>query len=257
MSDVLSVFGANLRILSNERGTIASVARDLDISRVQFNRFLKGESFPKPNQLQKICKYFDVDARILTEPLADLRTPNVWDAPYYQALKFVQVEQYSAPSQEKIADGLYGIWRKSMALKDKVTFSIVQFKTVNGARVARGYDPRGLYGGTGKLNSRMREFRGVMHDQSEGLTIVFRHAPPASWVSMSFLAENRASNDGSYTGFMAIARPDYAGSRRVSRTHWAPIEPTCSAILAAGRMKSWWDPIEVPWDVRQTIERPI
>lgn len=257
MSGVLSVFGANLRLLATERGTISGAARELGISRVQFNRFLKAESFPKPNQLKAICDYFGVDARIMTEPLEVLRQPAYWEAPYYQALKFARAEEYAPPSQQKIADGLYGLWRNSMAIESKITFSIVQLKTIKGARVARGYDAKELYKTAGTLNSRVREFRGVMHDQSEGMTIVFRHAPPVQWVSMSFLVENRTANDGSYSGLMCIARPDYAGSRRVSRTHWAPIEPTCSAILAAGRMKSWWDPEEVPWPIRQTLQRPI
>lgn len=66
---VLRVFGENLRLLCKTRPSIASVCRDLDINRVQFNRYMSSHSFPKPNVLQQICDYFLVDSRIYLEPL--------------------------------------------------------------------------------------------------------------------------------------------------------------------------------------------
>ena len=38
---------------------------------MQFNRYMSGYSFPKPNVLEKICNYFQVDARIILEELTD------------------------------------------------------------------------------------------------------------------------------------------------------------------------------------------
>ena len=48
------------------------MADALDVNRVQMNRILNGESFPKPGLLKRICDYFSVDARILLQPLAVL-----------------------------------------------------------------------------------------------------------------------------------------------------------------------------------------
>ena len=67
--NVLPIFGENLHDLCRIAGSSAAVARELGVNRVQFNRFLKSEAFPKPNLLQKICDRFGVDARILTERL--------------------------------------------------------------------------------------------------------------------------------------------------------------------------------------------
>ena len=67
------VFGKNLRLLCKGRGSISQVAGDLGISRVQMNRILNGESFPKPGLLNRSCNIFDVDGRILLQPLADVR----------------------------------------------------------------------------------------------------------------------------------------------------------------------------------------
>ncbi|MBU2867162.1 helix-turn-helix domain-containing protein [Pacificibacter marinus] len=63
------MFGANLRTLSASALSIAELCRDLGINRTQFNRYLSGEAFPRPDVLDQICRYFGVDARILLEPL--------------------------------------------------------------------------------------------------------------------------------------------------------------------------------------------
>jgi transcriptional regulator with XRE-family HTH domain len=59
------MFGANLRELSRRYASISDLSRRLDINRTQFNRYLSGESFPRPDVLDKICEFFGVDARIL------------------------------------------------------------------------------------------------------------------------------------------------------------------------------------------------
>jgi len=66
------IFGKNLRQLCRRVGTIAEVADSLEINRVQMNRILNGESFPKPGMLKRICEYFNTDARILLQPLDEL-----------------------------------------------------------------------------------------------------------------------------------------------------------------------------------------
>lgn len=64
-----AIFGTNLRKLSARAPSIAELSRDLGINRTQFNRYLQGEAFSRPDVLDKICRYFGVDARILLEPL--------------------------------------------------------------------------------------------------------------------------------------------------------------------------------------------
>ncbi|RCW84108.1 helix-turn-helix domain-containing protein [Paracoccus lutimaris] len=70
-ASALPVFGQNLRLLTSLKGSQAKAAMDLDIGRIQYQRYLRGSSFPKPHILKKICDYFRVDARILIEPLTE------------------------------------------------------------------------------------------------------------------------------------------------------------------------------------------
>ena len=64
-AELRSMLGANLRRLTRGAVSISALCRDLGINRTQFNRYLAGESFPRPDVLHRICSFFDVDARIL------------------------------------------------------------------------------------------------------------------------------------------------------------------------------------------------
>ena len=64
-AELRSMLGANLRQLSNQAASISALCRELGINRTQYNRYLAGESFPRPDVLHRICSYFEVDARIL------------------------------------------------------------------------------------------------------------------------------------------------------------------------------------------------
>ena len=69
---VHQIFGRNLRELCKRTGTNAEVADHQGVNRVQMNRILNGESFPKPGLMKRICDHFSVNERILLEPLAEL-----------------------------------------------------------------------------------------------------------------------------------------------------------------------------------------
>ncbi|NRB18290.1 MAG: helix-turn-helix transcriptional regulator, partial [Rhodobacteraceae bacterium] len=68
--ELRAVLSQNLQALTRDR-VVSQVARDARINRTQFNRFLTGESFPRPDILDRICRYFEVDANILLRPLGE------------------------------------------------------------------------------------------------------------------------------------------------------------------------------------------
>ena len=71
-AELRQMFSKNLKTLTSKCASISQLSRDLNINRTQFNRYLAGESFPRPDILHKICSYFNVDARILLTPLSAL-----------------------------------------------------------------------------------------------------------------------------------------------------------------------------------------
>jgi len=100
-------FGQNLTHLIEGKTTVANVCRDLGLNRTQVNRYLNGESFPRPDVLDQICRYFDVDARILTTPLADLQAQDDDGSQLIDHLK----ETFAPVPRIMLPDGFYEEWR--------------------------------------------------------------------------------------------------------------------------------------------------
>lgn len=73
-AELRAMFGENLRQLARKYPSISALSRELGINRTQFNRYLGGESFPRADILDRMCRFFDVDARIVLMPLGDIPT---------------------------------------------------------------------------------------------------------------------------------------------------------------------------------------
>jgi transcriptional regulator with XRE-family HTH domain len=72
-ADIRTIFGENLKLLIADYPSVTYLAHELGVNRTQLNRYLSGDSFPRPDVLARICKFFGVDARILLEPLNDIK----------------------------------------------------------------------------------------------------------------------------------------------------------------------------------------
>lgn len=126
------IFGQNLRILCKERGTLAKSADDLGISRVQMNRILDGESFPKPGLLKRACEVFDVDSRILLEPIRKLRDeqasePDTWHlATMCDFASFGGNPFWGAGSQDSLPDGIHLMSRANDTERDLFSTGLVR-----------------------------------------------------------------------------------------------------------------------------------
>ena len=57
-ADIRAVFSPNLKELMGAPPNVSALCRELSLNRTQFNRYLAGESFPRPDILQKICIHF-------------------------------------------------------------------------------------------------------------------------------------------------------------------------------------------------------
>jgi len=222
------VFGRNLRSLAEERGYLSRAAEGLGISRVQFQRYLRGESFPKPNLLARICKQFGVDARVLTEPLtdtlrADMRRaagppqPPPAQSPLPSAFTEVFPAQRYIAGPHRLEDGLYSAWRRSFSQIDRYCRIPLQVQTEDGLKVVRGYDSASLYPkGT---DPALRMFRGVcLHLPDHAYVLLFLHAEPHVVVSMAYLASAVTMNRvGVWHGFATLGRAETQGTSRAAR----------------------------------------
>ena len=56
-SELRRMFGENLCSLAKGYPSISELSRRLGINRTQFNRYLSGENFPRPDVLARICSF--------------------------------------------------------------------------------------------------------------------------------------------------------------------------------------------------------
>lgn len=258
---VLEVFGKNLRNLTALHGSQASVAQELDINRVQFQRYLHSEAFPKPNVLKRVCDYFGVDARILTELLTDEQLRSLQSGRRGEAMmnprlqRAVTAINYCAPDQDyfgafdEIPDGIYQKWRGSFARPDMICTYLVRVFTRNQVRLIRGYQPRSLYWNEVSPKSREREYRGMLMRQRVGLAAIYMHGPPSRIVTANYLEPVEFRYGPAVAGACFVASPNRPDKARVARCLMFRIQGGWPEAMRAARQKTYHAPEEVAEDI--------
>jgi transcriptional regulator with XRE-family HTH domain len=265
------ILGGNLRRLCALRPSISLVARELDISKVQFGRYLNSSSFPKPQELSKICDYFKVDARILTDELTDdhleaLRRgapdrPRFHGEPLGRNFAMEDAINFTCPTQDYFTqpnlppDGLYLNWRKSCAFEDKYVRLLMQISTIGKSKVMRGRDLGLLYRSVENHHPSSREFRGVVHGLSDGFAFVCYHATPTGTLSVLFFQPAVQISKQFYIGFSVVTRGSYLGKRRSSHCVLEPVDSDFPNLLKLARQSAYVDKDEIPGEFIQFLAK--
>lgn len=262
---VLEVFGQNLRNLTALRGSQAHVSGELDINRIQFGRYLRAESFPKPNVLKRICDYFDVDARIMTELLTPEQLEMIGagagklasivanPSAMNEAITFCASDQTYFNDRTGLPDGIYQFWRRAFARPDCAVKMLIKISSLNYARVIRGYDPAVTYFDKTHYRGQAREFRGMLLRQRVGYASVSFHHEPSRVVSVSYFEPIDTVTGSFAAGFSAIARAERPDCHRVSRSIISRIDGGWPEVMQIARLPSFiaWD--DVPIRIRPFI----
>jgi transcriptional regulator with XRE-family HTH domain len=122
-----AVFSDNLRFLLEGRPSVAHVCREIGINRTQFNRYLSSEAFPRPDVLSQICDYFEVDARILLEPLDQIgasSTEQMHGDADQQISSFIEESGIGTVDQSRLPEGFYNLFRRA-SMEESLASSIV------------------------------------------------------------------------------------------------------------------------------------
>lgn len=167
------VFGANLRALSSGARSISSLCRALEINRTQYNRYLNGEAFPRPDVLNRICKHFDVDARILLEPLETITRQSCADALGEISSLLSDLDMLDIPAKT-LPEGAYLYYRVSYFVPSDISCSLIGFRRdAHGVMRIRGYMP---YASSDRIGlpraAAARRLRGVVFRQLMGFSFI-------------------------------------------------------------------------------------
>lgn len=228
-----NMFGANLRKLAQQYASISELSRQLAINRTQFNRYLSGESFPRPDVLARICTFFDVDARVLLEPVEDVvYTPDPISNPYLRG--FVGAGAQDVP-EDYFPSGFYRFSRRSFVDPDRFVISLVLVGRDGRNTRMRGFETADAMRVQGlPTTAASREFRGAVMRQENGITII---AARSNAMTSSFNYLNRVASfqNNFWVGYATRTVPESAGGLRVTRLVYEYLGSKVSDALPAAR----------------------
>ncbi len=230
-----AIFGENLQALSADYPSIAGLCRDLGINRTQFNRYLSGESFPRPDVLHRICQFFGTDARILLEPVGDLRSSSSLDLLGHPAVAGFFGSAPIAVPDDLFPDGIYRFVRRSFIDEAQFVIGLVLIHREDGYTFLRGYEPREAMRAQGLSTSpRDREYRGVVMRQEEGIMIIVTHRNSMA-CSFNFLARETSFQRNLWEGYVTRTVREKISGIRAARMVYEHLGTNTGAILSAAR----------------------
>ena len=233
-AELRGVFGANLRRLGQDAASISALCRDLGINRTQFNRYLAGESFPRPDVLHRICRFFGVDARILLEPVTHIR-----DTPR-DLLRHPFIANYVGAgmmglSEEEFPSGFYRFSRAAFSEEERFVVGLVHIPRRDGFTFLRGFEPKEAMSMHDlPTDPASREFRGFVMPQAEGIAaMVSRNG--AVTTSFNYLSRAAALANHFWVGYTVRTTPENPSGRRAARLVYEFLGHDTHKVLAAAR----------------------
>lgn len=228
-----NMFGSNLRLLASEYPSISDLSRQLGINRTQFNRYLSGESFPRPDVLSRICTFFDVDARVLLEPVDDIGSR---DDPIANPLlrDFVGSGARDVPL-DLFPSGFYRFSRRSFSRQDTFLIGVVYVWRDGRNTFVRGYEARDAMQIQGlPTTAHAREFRGIVMQQEDGIAmLVSRHN--AMTCSFNYLGKVASFENNYWLGYVTRTVPEAVAGLRATRLVYEHLGEGLPAALTATR----------------------
>ncbi|WHP69896.1 helix-turn-helix domain-containing protein [Phaeobacter inhibens] len=232
-AELRNMFGANLRQLARDYPSISELSRRLGINRTQFNRYLTGESFPRPDVLDRICNFFDVDARILLDPVAQLSCKG-------RILQGAFLNDFLGPGVTNMTEaffpsGLYQFLRRSFVRTDRYILGLVRVFRSEGITYIRGYEAKSAMRYQGlPADAKSREFRGYAsaYDDGVAFTLARRGGRTSSF---NYLANVPAMEANVWAGYVARTSRESDTADRVTRMVYEYLGQNHGVILRTAR----------------------
>ena len=232
-SELRNMFGANLRILSKQYPSISELSRQLGINRTQFNRYLSGESFPRPDVLDRICAFFDVDARILLDPVGNISTRGqVLNGPVLA--DFLGAGINDVP-EDVFPRGFYRFSRRSFVSDEQFVVGLVYVFDESGNTFVRGFEAKEAMRQQGLPTiAPAREFRGYVTRQEDGVALMISRRN-AMTCSFNYLARVASFENNFWVGYITRTVRESATGTRVARMVYEHLGHQQEDVFSAAR----------------------
>lgn len=227
------MFGANLRNLSRKYPSISELSRQLGINRTQFNRYLSGESFPRPDVLDRICAFFDVDARILLEPVESLGTgAQILNGPFLADFLGKGIDRLTP---EVFPSGFYRFSRRSFTNASQFIIGLVYVSRIDGQTYVRGLEAKEAMRQQGlPTDASAREFRGYATRQEDGVALIISRRN-AMTCSFNYLARVASFENNYWVGYVTRTMRESVTGTRVTRMVYEHLGRDRGKVFAAAR----------------------
>jgi transcriptional regulator with XRE-family HTH domain len=236
-AELRSMFGANLRILAQAFPSISELSRQLGINRTQFNRYLSGESFPRPDVLARICVFFDVDARVLLEPVnAISRGSDPLTRPFLKDFVGAGVDTVE---ESMFPSGFYRFSRRSFLDGNRFVVGLVRVFREGDITFIRGYEARAAMIAQGlPMTREAREFRGLVMRQEDGVAALISRRG-AMTASFNYLSRVTSFENNFWVGYVARTVREAPESDRVTRMVYEHLGTDIGRAKAAGKQAGY------------------
>jgi transcriptional regulator with XRE-family HTH domain len=238
-SEQRSVFSENLSALIVEHTTIATLSRILSVNRTQLNRYLAGESFPRPDVLKRICDYFAVDARILVEPLTGLTyggndpITNLFIREYIGA-------GISSVTEDLFPSGFYRFSRRSFVKSDSYLVGLVHIHRNEGGTYMKGFETKpAMKAQDLPADIASREFRGIVMQQDDGLCILASRKNTLT-CSFNYLSRFASFENNFWVSYVTRTVPENTDGLRATRMVYEYLGKSLANALPAARSAGFW-----------------
>ncbi len=234
-AELRSVFGQNLRLLAADYPSVTALCRKLGVNRTQFNRYLSGESFPRPDILDRICTFFDVDARVLLTPLVELRDETL-DVLTHPFLRDWLGPEATLVSESLFPSGFYRFSRRGFMDETRFVQGLILVSRRDGQTFVRGVEPREALRQQGLPVTPLiqRDFRGIVLRQDDGISMLISRRGGKT-ATYNFLAPVASYENNFYEGYAARAVRSQPAGRRFSRMVYEHLGKNTRAILQTAR----------------------
>lgn len=227
------MFGSNLRVLARDYPSVSELSRQLGINRTQFNRYLSGESFPRPDVLDRICTFFGVDARILLDPVDDIRSRGqVLNGPI---LADFLGQGIGTVTEEIFPSGFYRFSRRSFVNDTQFVVGLVRVFRDSGWAYVRGFEARDAMRQQGlPVNARSREFRGYVARQEDGVALIISRRKGMT-CSFNYLYRVASFENNFWVGYVTRTVRESVTGTRVARMVYEHLGDDLKKVLPAAR----------------------
>ncbi|MCE8006713.1 helix-turn-helix transcriptional regulator [Aestuariivita sp.] len=232
-AELRNMFGANLRIMARSYPSISELSRQLGINRTQFNRYLAGESFPRPDVLNRICTFFGVDARILLDPVDALSSTT--DPLTGGFLNEFVGKGVSEVTEDFFPSGFYRFSRRSFVDAERFAMGFVYVFRRDGTCYVRGYEPREAMRVQGfPLGARAREYRGIVLREEEGIASLMSRRGTMT-CSFNFLTRVASFDNNYWVGYVTRTVPENVSTNRVVRMVYEYVDLPFREVMSMAR----------------------